>query len=219
MTAPKRLKRAPMPETDTETPVMYRGGGAVNDMIGTAVTLKGGTQLKFMVGHSISPTVEDVRYIFKKLYTSKYMRQVVPVWAVEELLVKASVEQINTLVPAVLLAINDILEYKEYEAQDLYFLCVSAYVLAWFDHLQLGGPRPIIESEREKRMVKSHHKLDRMEIVLRCEYCNKVFTPPANLVRYEKVAKAYLVWLPKHYWEYHKWASFRPSGKATKKES
>lgn len=217
MTVPKRLQKRTTKTEDTEEPqVMYRGSGAVNKMIGTPAVLKGGSHLTFTVGESIRPTIEDVRYVLQKLYKSKYVNDVTPEWAVPELLVRASVEETRTLLPAVLTGVNDIIEYQEYEHQDLYFLCICAYVLAWYDHLNLGGPRPIVEAEREKRTV-SHHKLPRLEVVLRCEYCNKVFTPPAHLVRYEKVAQAYLKWLPKHYWEYHKWQTFKPAVRKSKK--
>jgi hypothetical protein len=217
MVVPKRLQKHQKASESTDEPeIMYRGSGAVNSMIGTPVQLKGGSHLSFVVGTSIRPTIEDVRYVYQKLYKSKYVNAVTPEWAVPELLVRASVEEQRTLLPAVLTAVNDIIEYQEYEHQDLYFLCVVAYVLAWYDHLNLGGPRPIVEAEREKRTV-AHHQIARMEIILRCEYCNKVFTPPAHLVRYEKVAQAYLRWLPKHYWEYHKWATFKPAVRKSKK--
>lgn len=183
--------------------------GTAETMEGTKVRLVGGTKLTFTMGEPINPKVADVRYIFNRIFASSYCKDLTPGWAVPELFFRCTMGQMAELVPAVLTLINDVIEAGEYADRDEQFLTVSAYVLAWWNHLNNGGARPLIESAREKRFQR-RAKVILTEPEFRCPFCGTKWSPPKNMVRYTAMSKPYLKWLPVHFWEYHRWEAYNP---------
>lgn len=211
MTVPKKLQHLIESKEGTSKPKSAPTTGAVDRMTGTSVKIKGGTKLEFKIGSPVNPKVADVRYIFNRLYVSSYSKDVVPDWAVPELLIRCTMGEMAELVPAVLICLNEIFMNNEYRTEDEYFLTVCAYVLAWWYHLNGGGPRPIVEDARQKRYERKA-KIILTDPRFECPFCGMKWEPPKNMRRYSVMAKPYMVWLQKHWWEYHKWEQFNPKG-------
>jgi hypothetical protein len=211
MTVPKKLQHLIESKEGTSKSHPAPKGGAVDRMTGTEVKIKGGTHLVFKMGAPIHPMVSDIRYIFSRLYVSAYAKDVVPQWAVPEMLLKCSMGEMAELVPAVLICINEIFANNEFRTEDEYFLTVCAYILAWWYHLNGGGARPLVEDARQKRYERKA-KIILTDPRFECPFCGKKWEPPKNMRRYTAMSKPYLAWLPKHFWEYHKWEQFNPSG-------
>jgi len=211
MTVPKKLQHLVEGKEGTSKPRSAPQKGVVDKMTGTSVTIKGGTHLVFKMGAPISPKISDVRYIFERLYISKYANDVVPAWASPELLTRCTMGELGELVPAVLICLNEIFANGDFRTEDEYFLTVCAYILAWWYHLNGGGPRPIVEDARQKRFERKA-KIILTDPRFECPFCGTKWEPPKNMRRYSAMSKPYLAWLPKHFWEYHHWDAYNPAG-------
>lgn len=151
----------------------------------------------FTIGSSIKPDWNVVRTVLTKLYLLGYGKDLLGSNDEASTLAWGNRKQLEYYVPLMCRLIDSALVAEKYEAQLHPQLISIAYVLAWYWHFNLGGPRPIYEPARYHRKVS-------VRIEWRCPVCTKEFKPSARLVHIEPKYNAYIKWLTRHGKEYHK---------------
>jgi hypothetical protein len=176
--------------------------GAMGHIEGTEIRL--GTGVAFRIGAPISPKWEDLYYVIQSLYNRGYLKNICPPGMTEDLVITSGQNQIEYMVAGFLRAIDAGFDTGKYTPEKDYALLACAYVLAWYWHIRLGGPRPYFNSSTHYH---SRPKIYQDIPELRCPFCTKIWKPDPKFVRTQVIAKLYHAWLGKHYKEYHKWGT------------
>ncbi|MDD1640830.1 MAG: hypothetical protein LUQ68_04775, partial [Methylococcaceae bacterium] len=185
-------------------------GDKVNKNITGRINHFHATGLTFSIGDEIKPSYQDVVLMLKHLYTGGYTeryRLVQTTIPHDLLFTGGSKDQYHALVPQIvrnaewLVQTGSLDVYDEYN----YRLIVAVYVLSWYWHHVLGGPKPAVGGLKETHI----RKIIQNE-PLQCPVCYKKYCPPPKLVTQEAKAWSFLGWLPTHFVEYHLWT---PSSK------
>jgi hypothetical protein len=161
------------------------------------VYLKSG--MEFTMGYAINPDFKDIRYVVRVLWDFGITDKVVPGVSLETVLGsdKASVE---SLVPLIIRMVERQVEEGEIEWPLPGRVEVCLYVLGWYWHRRLGGPKYTALYEVRAR-TKNYGQIP----FLGCPFCHKSYKPHKRFKRQSVVFKNWLVWLLKHSIEYHKW--------------
>lgn len=166
-----------------------------------------GDTFQFVIGEVAKPDWDVVRTVLNKTYQLGYAKDLLGSEDDASTLAWGNKEQLEYYVPLMCRLIDNALVLGKYEAALHPQLIAIAYILAWYWHFNLGGPRPIFEPKR-------YHKKTMVRIEWRCPVCTREYEPPKNLVRIEAKYNAYVKWLNRHGVEYHKeWKN--PNGTRT----
>lgn len=145
-------------------------------------------------------------------------------WEPQMLYAPMTAELVAALVPFVIQSIERKVmsgTISIYSSSNLPLFYIS-HILGWYNHQKLRGPIPEFNP-----MIRAQHMAVkyRQNAVLSCPLCNHQFMPPAHLVTQQAKYWAWVMWLPKHGFEYHlydvpkKLWSLVPASMRPKKES
>ncbi len=161
-----------------------------------------GTGLTFHMGASISPKWQDAYYCVHSLYDRGYLKSLLPPGLDESTAIGMGEEATNYIIPSIIRSIDNGFDAGKYTVAKDYALIALVYILAWYWHIRLGGPRPFITS--------STHYTPRPKVYqktpeLRCPFCTKPFVPNPRYKSSGVIFKQWIVWLQKHAAQYHHW--------------
>lgn len=165
--------------------------------------------LEFAIGDEINPTWDQLRICLRKLWELGYGDYVVPPNVSASTLAAGNQEQLEVMVPYILQRVNEAKERGKLDTGDEFKVIAIAYVIAWYWHMKLRGPRPIEPEGRPKR----YHPIYQTEVILACPFCGKRYDPPKNYKKSSSRSRAWIQWLIRHNRDYHKWQMTYQIGK------
>ena len=173
---------------------------AADSMSGVQISL--GTGLSFHMGAPISPKWADAYYCIHTLANRGYLKDLLPPGLDESTSLGMSEEASNHIIPGIIRAIDNGFDTGKYTVANDYALVAVVYVLAWYWHIRLGGPRPFITSSAH---YASKVKVYQNTPELGCPFCTKRFIPNPRYKRASVIFGQWVTWLTSHAKTYHKW--------------
>ena len=159
-----------------------------------------GTSLDFSIGDALSPTWDDLRIVVRKIWELGYAPLLLPENVEGTVLVAGNREQLHSLVPLLIQNIHGAFERGKIQVDDEYRIVGIGYVMAWYWHKWLGGPRPAVGGTQRR-----FRPVYQTDILLTCPFCGKVAPVPERFKKSSSRSKYFIEWLTRHNAEYHKW--------------
>ena len=167
----------------------------------TKFIYKIGTEFEFEIGDAINPGWEELHQMMRALWNEHLGPTLLPDYVDEAILVAGNKQQLEALVVYLCQEIDHQLRDGHLALADHPRLHAIVYVLFWYWHRRLGGPRPPQLTKR--RYVKKVEIYQRTQ--LGCPFCLKPFEPHPRFKKASVKAKLWRSWLKRHFAEYHKW--------------